>query len=64
MINGKKGQGTHCTNVGADSLVENTPNAQNYLPYLSAQAQKFWISIRKGFNGRSYSVIWIMLPNY
>ena len=25
MINGKHGQGTHCTKMGADSLAENTP---------------------------------------
>ena len=27
MNNGKHGQGTHCTKMGADSLSENTPNA-------------------------------------
>ena len=51
MNNGKHGQGTHCTKLGADSLVENTPNAQN----LSAQAQKFWISMKKDFIGRCSS---------
>ena len=33
MNNGKHGQGTHCTKMGADSLAENTPNSHN----LSAQ---------------------------
>ena len=28
-----------------------------YLPKLSAQAQKFWILIKKGFIGRPYSVL-------
>ena len=37
--------------MGADSLAENTPNASEfiYLPNLSAQAQKFWISMKKIF---------------
>ena len=34
---------------GANSLVQNTPN----LPKFPAQAQKFWISMKKGFIGRS-----------
>ena len=39
--------------MGADSLAENTPNAPEiYLPNLSAQAQKFWILMKKGFIGR------------
>ena len=36
--------------MGADSSAENTLNApvvRIYLPNLSAQAQKFWISIKK-----------------
>ena len=33
--------------MGADSVAENTPNAPDiYLPNLSAQAQKFWISMK------------------
>ena len=41
------------TKMGADSLAENTPRCpQIYLPNLSAQAQKFWISMKKGFIGR------------
>ena len=41
--------------MGADKLAENTTNAQKseiYLPKLSAQAQKFWILMKKGFIGR------------
>ena len=45
MNNGKHGQGTHCTKVGADCLAENTTN-------LLAQAQKFGVSMKKGFIGR------------
>ena len=29
--NGKHGQGTHCTQQGADSLVENTTNAPEFI---------------------------------
>jgi hypothetical protein len=44
--------------MGADSSAENTPNAPAFfLPNLSAQAQKFWISMKKCFVGRPYSVI-------
>ena len=41
---------THCTKMGADKLAENTTNAPKseiYLPKLSAQAQKFGISLKK-----------------
>ena len=44
---------THCTKMDADKSAKNTPNAQIYLPKLSAQTQKFWISMKKGFIGRS-----------
>ena len=38
--------------MGADSPAENTPNATKiYLTKLSAQAQKFGISMKKGFIG-------------
>jgi hypothetical protein len=37
--NGKDGQGTHCTKMGADSLAKNTPNT----PELYAQ---FVVGIR------------------
>ena len=48
----KNGQGTYCTKMGGDSLAENTPNApQICLPNLSVQAQKFEISMKKGFIG-------------
>jgi hypothetical protein len=31
LNNGKHGQGTHCTKMGADSLAENTPNASEFI---------------------------------
>ena len=39
--------------VGADKAAENTPNAPKftYLPNLCSQAQKFGISMKKGFIG-------------
>ena len=37
-----------CTKMGADSSAEITPNAPIFFcPKLSAQAQKFWISMKK-----------------
>ena len=42
-----------CTKMGADSSAENTPKCPKiYLPNLSAQSQKFGISMKKGFIGR------------
>ena len=39
--------------TGADSSAENTPSAPEFITAnLSAQAQKFWISMKKGFIGR------------
>ena len=41
--------------TGADNLAENTPNAPEFICPIclpSAQAQKFWISMKKGFIGR------------
>jgi hypothetical protein len=40
--------------MGDDSLAENTPNAPEFVcpMNLSAQAQKFWTSMNKGFIGR------------
>jgi hypothetical protein len=53
LLNGKHGQGTHITKMGADNSAKNTPNApQNCLSTLSAQAQKFGILMKKGFIGR------------
>ena len=53
-INGKHGQGTHSTKIGADKSAKNTPNAIHpkcdslQMPKkLSAQAQKF--GMKKGF---------------
>ena len=46
------------TKMGPDKSAKNTPNAQKlicpktYLPKLSAQAQKFGISMKKDFIGR------------
>ena len=38
--------------MGADSPAKNTTNGPNiYMPNLSAQAQKFWISIKKASLG-------------
>jgi hypothetical protein len=38
--------------MGADSIAENTRKCPKiYLPNLSAQAQKLWISMKKGFIG-------------
>ena len=42
-----------CTKIGANNLAENYPKCPRiYLPNLSAQAQKFWFSMKKGFIGR------------
>jgi hypothetical protein len=30
-FDGKHGQGTHCTKMGADKLAENTPNAPKFI---------------------------------
>ena len=48
MENTDKGR-THCIKMGSDSLAKNMyPNCPRiYLPNLSAQAQKFWISMKK-----------------
>ena len=48
LDNGKHEQRTHSTKMGPDSLAEITPMPQN----LSAHAQKFGISMKKGFIGR------------
>ena len=43
--------------MDGDKLFENTPKCSKiYLPKLSAQAQKFGISIKKGFIWRPKSV--------
>jgi hypothetical protein len=41
----KKGQGTHCTKMGADSLAQYTPNAPEFIP-------KVLDFNEKGFIGR------------
>ena len=36
--------------MGADSPAENTPNAlKKFQPKMSAQAQKFWVSVVRGW---------------
>ena len=53
MNDRKNEQGTHSTKMGADILAENTPQMpQNLFADLSAQGQKFGISMKKGFIGR------------
>ena len=48
MVNGKHGQETHITKMGADQSAKNTPNApKNVWSNLSAQAQKFEIFEKK-----------------
>ena len=45
------------TKMGADCPAVNTPNAPEFIgPNLFVQAQKFWISMIKGFIGRPLSV--------
>ena len=51
--NGKHGQGTHSTKMGADKLAKNNPNAPKCIcPNCLQKAQKFGISMKKGFIGR------------
>ena len=51
-INGKHGQGTHSTKMGADKSAEKYRKCPKiYKPKLSAQAQKFGILMKKGFIG-------------
>ena len=40
MINGKLGQGAHCTKMGVDKSAENNPNAPKYTVYLIAKGDK------------------------
>ena len=41
------------TKMGADSSAKNTPNAPECICLIChAQAQTFWISLKKGFIGR------------
>ena len=49
-FNGKHGQGTDSTEMGADKLTEKTM-PKNLLPKLSAQAQKFGILMKKASLG-------------
>ena len=55
--NGTHGRGTHSTKMGADSLAGKYPKCPKiYRPNLSAQAKKFWISMKIGLIGRLQSV--------
>ena len=46
-----KGPNVVCTKMGADSLAENNRKCPRiHLPNLSAQAQKLWISMKKGYS--------------
>ena len=47
LTNGKHGQGTRCTKMGADSLVENTLNSQEFI----CPSPKVWDFIEKGLFG-------------
>jgi hypothetical protein len=42
MINGKHGQGNHCTKFGADKLAENTPNAPNLPAQIVCPCPNVW----------------------
>ena len=56
-FNGKHAQKTHSTKMHADKSAENTQKCpKNCLPNLSAEAQKFGISMKKSFIGHPYSV--------
>ena len=52
---GKHGKGTQSTKIGADKLIQDTPNApKTNVPNLFAQDQMFEISMKKGYIGRPY----------
>ena len=42
MINGKHGQGTPCTKMGADKLAENTPNDPKFICLNCLPRPKVW----------------------
>ena len=53
MLNEKLGDGTHSTKMGDDRSTKHTPKCPKIcLPNFSAQAEKFAISIKKGFTGQ------------
>ena len=47
MNNGKHGQGTHSTQMGADSPAENTPNASNNFSPICLPMHKILIFLKK-----------------
>ena len=56
MNNGKHGQGTHCTKMGADCLAKNTPKSQNLSAQFVCPSPKVQDFNEKGFIGRPLSV--------
>ena len=42
MNNGKNGQGTHCTKVGADKLADHTTNAPKFIYQNRLSKPKLW----------------------
>ena len=51
-INGKHGQGTHSSKMGADKSFENTPNAPKFIFPNGLPKPKIWFRWKKGFSGR------------
>ena len=58
MINGKHGQGTHSTKMGADKLAENTPNAPKYICPICLPKPKSLGFLKKAYTGCPLSVEW------
>jgi hypothetical protein len=52
LNDGDHGQATVSAKMGADSSAQNTPNIPKVIHPISPIAQKFGISLRKGFIGR------------
>ena len=50
MNNGKHGQGTHSTKMGADSLAENTPNASKHFSPKCLPKPKSWNFLKKALS--------------
>ena len=64
MINGKRGQGTHSTKICADKYPK---CLKIYKPKLSAQAQKFGISMKKRLHSTTIVRAWYkfqLSPNH
>ena len=53
MNNGKHGQGTHCTKMGADGLAQNTPIASEFIcPICLPKPKSSGFQWKKDFIGR------------